>query len=379
MEKDKLNIGILIGGRSVEHDISILSGLQVYHAIDKDKYNVYLFYLDKNYNFYFDDALNKIDTYKDETYKKLPKITFYNKDQKVCFEGIDKRKIKGVIDIFIPVVHGEGVEDGTITGYLDTLGAVYTASDLTSSSIAQDKIYSKIILEKEKINVVPYIGITLDRITEKLLDNINSDLQYPLIIKPARLGSSIGITTVYNKDDLEDKLKKAKKYGSRILIEEKIENFKEYNIAIVREGTNLITSSIEEVIKTDEILSFNDKYEKNQKYEENNHRIIPATLPPHLENEIRNISLKAYNALNMNGVVRIDTIYDTENEILYLNEINTIPGSLSFYLFDVAHISFTKLIDILIRNAIINKTLNQNIIRTFNSNVLNKKSLKLTK
>ena len=377
--KTKLNIGLIFGGRSVEHDISILSGLQVYHAIDKEKYNINIFYIDKYFNIYTDISLSDINTFRLEKYKNLPKVTFYNKDNQVIYKGIDKKKIEGNIDIFIPVVHGEGVEDGTIIGYLNTLNATHTLSDIQSSSIAQDKIYTKIILEKYNICVVPYIGVTFDRYTELLEQDITNKLSFPLIIKPARLGSSIGIKTVYKKDELKKTLLEVNKYGNRILVEQKIENFKEYNIAILKEGSTIITSSIEEVVKTDEILSFKDKYEKNQKYEENKHRIIPADISSDLESQIRNMCIEAYNVLNLNGVVRIDTIYDIENNKLYLNEINTIPGSLSFYLFDVGGITFTKLIDMLIKNAILKKNKETSYLKLFDSNILNSKTILLNK
>lgn len=379
MKLDKLNIGLIIGGKSVEHDISILSGLQAYHAIDKEKYNVIILYIDKFLNIYQGDLLKEIDTYKNEAYKKLKQVCLYSHDNKVYYTEINKRKPLGVIDVFLPVVHGDGIEDGTLSGYLDMLGATHTLSDVTSSSIAQDKIYTKLILEKENINVINYLGITFDRYSDTLEEEITTKLKFPLIIKPARLGSSIGIKTVYDKNSLHEALLEVNKYGSRILIEEKLENFKEYNMAIIKEGSKIITSSIEEVIKTDEILSFKDKYENNQKYSESNRRIIPAQIPYTLESNIRNMVIKAYNALNMNGVVRIDTLYDTKNDILYLNEINTVPGSLSFYLFDIGSITFTKLIDILIKNAIISKNKNKAYLKIFDSNILDNKTLKLHK
>lgn len=375
----KLNIGLIFGGKSVEHDISILSALQAYNALDKEKYNIIIFYIDKYFNIYTGSILSDINTFRLEKYKDLPKITMYNQEGIVHYKGIDKKKVQGYIDIFLPVVHGEGTEDGTLIGYLNMLGATHTLSDIQSASIAQDKIYTKIILEKYDINVVPYIGITFDRYTDLLEQEILKKLRFPLILKPARLGSSIGIKTVYTTHELKKQLLEVNKYGSRILVEEKIENFKEYNIAILKEGSTIITSSIEEVVKTEDILSFKDKYEKNQKYEENKHRIIPADIKADLESKIRNMCIKAYNILNLNGVVRIDTIYDINKNEIYLNEINTIPGSLSFYLFDIGGISFTRLIDMLIKNAILTKNKELNYLKSFDSNILNNKSLKLNK
>lgn len=379
MKNNLQNVGIIIGGKSVEHDISILSGLQVYHAIDKEKYNVIIFYITKNLEWLVGEDLTKLDTYKHENFNKCKQVTLYNVNGIIYYSEIKKPKKKQPIDVFIPVVHGEKVEDGTLSGYLEMLGATYTSSDITSSSIAQDKIYTKQILEQNNIKVVPYI--IKDELTHiyHIEKEIEEKLNYPLILKPSRLGSSIGIKVVYNHTLLKQEIDDISKYGNRILIEEKIPNFKEYNMAVLKEGTTIITSSIEEVIKTNDILSFTDKYITNQKCEINQNRIIPAIIPPTLETKIQDICIKAYNIFNMKGVVRIDTLYDIDTDTLYLNEINTIPGSLSFYLFEKGNISFTKLIDILIRNAILNKQKENKYLKTFISNVLNSKTIKLTK
>ncbi len=378
LKNNLLNIGIIIGGRSVEHDISILSGLQVYHAIDKEKYNVTIFYITKQQEWLTGKALTNLDTYKNENYKNCYQITLYREKNKVHYRSINKNK-KGEIDIFIPVVHGEGIEDGTLSGYLDTLGATYTSADITSSSIAQDKIYTKELLQKENINVVPYIKINYDYYTKELIEIIEQNLTLPVIIKPARLGSSIGITVASTTEELRNKILESTKFSSRLLIEKKLTNFKEYNLAIIKEGSQIITSEIEEVIKTDDILSFKDKYQNNQKYEENTTRIIPADINEELKQNIIEMCKKAYISLNLKGVVRIDTIYDNDTNTLYLNEINTIPGSLSFYLFDKVGINFTKLIDILIKDAIISKNKEKKYLKIFTSNVLNNKTIKLKK
>ena len=188
MKNNLLNIGIIIGGKSVEHDISILSGLQVYHAIDKEKYNVTIFYITKKLEWLVGEDLTKLDTYKNEQFNKCYQVTLFNEAGNIYYQGITKHKKKNLIDVFIPVVHGEGIEDGTLSGYLEMLGATYTSSDVTSSSIAQDKIYTKQILEQNNINVVPYITKDEIKHISQIEKEIEEKLKYPLILKPSRLG-----------------------------------------------------------------------------------------------------------------------------------------------------------------------------------------------
>lgn len=379
MDNNKLNIGIIIGGKSVEHDISILSGLQVYHACDKNKYNVTIFYLTKKLQWLIGDDLSDINTYKNNSFSKCKEIYFFTDNNKTYYKLHNKKSKPAIIDVFIPVVHGEGVEDGTLSAFLDLVNGTYTQADLTSSSICQDKIYSKQILYTENLPVLPYIKMTSTKTYYECLKEINNTIQFPVIIKPARLGSSIGISTAHNDTELRIGVEEGLKFGERLLIEKKLSNFKEYNIAICKDGNKLVLSCIEEVKKNDEILSFVDKYERLDKLDDSSNRIIPAIINESLETKIKDICKKAYLSLNLCGVVRIDTIYDEDTNNIYINEINTIPGSFAFYLFDKANISFTKLIDIVIKQALLNKKINDKYLKVFSSSVLNKKSSKLIK
>lgn len=380
MKKDnKLNVGIIIGGRSVEHDISILSGLQVYHAIDKSKYNVSIFYITKDLRWLVGDALKDIITYEEEKYSNLNEVCIYKTKEGVFYRPIKSRKKEQRIDLFIPVVHGDGIEDGTLIGYLDMLDIPHTASKLTTSAIIQDKILTKQILSNVDIPLIKYICMTSNDNYYEILEKVKEKLGYPVIIKPARLGSSIGITTANDDSEFKFGVEEALKYGTRILIEKKIQNMKEYNIAIISNSNKLITSCIEEVNKTDDILSFIDKYERDDKLDNKSNRQIPAILSKELEEEIINICTKAYIYLDINGVTRIDTIYDIDKNKIYINEINTIPGSLAFYLFEKKNIDFTMLVNMLIKDAILTKQKDSKRLKTFVSNVLNKKCIKLNK
>lgn len=368
---DLINIGIIIGGCSVESEISLISGSQAYLNLDDTKYNKIMFYLDKNNKLYIGKCLENIETFKTNNFTDLKEVALRNINNQVYYYLLTKPKKLYPVDIFIPVVHGYGVEDGTIAGYLDMYNATYTSSSLIPSSTVQDKALTKVLLDKYKIDNVEY-QILLSSDDEVLLE-------LPLIIKPAYLGSSIGISIVKTKEELDDAINNAFKYVNKVLVEKYISNYLEYNCAVIKDKEEYITSSIEEVLHTKDILSFSDKYENNNKMSDSTNRIVPANIPTQLKEKIENLSIYIYKIFNLAGVVRIDYIYDTEEEILYVNEINNIPGSLAFYLFEPLGITFTKLLDILIHSAILEKHKKNKLITSFKSNVLNNKGLKLKK
>lgn len=368
---DLINIGIIIGGRSVESEISLISGSQAYLNLDDTKYNKIIFYLDKDNKMYIGKCLENIETFKNNNFTNLEEVALRNINKQVYYYKMKKPKKLYPVDVFIPVVHGYGIEDGTVQAYLDMFDATYTTSSLISSATIQDKTLTKSLLDKYKINNVDYQIL----LSEK--DEIT--LEYPFIIKPAYLGSSIGIETVKTKDELEEKLHNAFKYSDKVLVEKYIENYKEYNCAVIKNKDEYISSSIEEVLHTKDILSFIDKYEDNNKMSSSTNRIIPANISDELNKKIKDLSIYIYKIFNLNGVVRVDYLYDTKEDVLYVNEINNIPGSLSFYLFEPLNITFTKLLDILIYSAIYEKHKKDQLITSFKSNVLNNKGLKLKK
>lgn len=379
MKNTKLNVGIIIGGKSVEHDISILSGLQVYHAIDKEKYNVTIFYINHELEWLIGDDLTDINTYISGNFSKCNTVTLFGENHRVYYKGIFSRPKATPIDVFIPVVHGEGVEDGTISGFLDTIGGVYTNASLTSSAIMQDKIYTKELLQNTKVKTTPFIKMTIEDDYNQICEEVDKTFGFPVIVKPARLGSSIGITVAENIEAFRKAVEEAFKYDERIIIEKKLQNFKEYNLAVVKDANKLIPSLIEEVIPSVDILSFKDKYENMDKISDASNRIIPAILPKEIEETIKEYGTFVYKYFSLNGIVRIDFLYSEEDKCIYLNEINTIPGSLAFYLFDKLDISFTRLIDIIVKNAILSKNNQLRYIKSFSSSVLSSKGSKLIK
>ena len=357
MNNEKIKLGIIIGGKSVEHEISVISGLQTYFSVDHNKYDTTIFYLDKNNHIYVSKELNSIETYKSNYINKEKEVFIKNINNQIYYQYLNKPKKSYPIDIFIPVLHGYGTEDGTVVGFLDIYQAIYTCSDLIPSAIIQDKVATKAML---KLGNFPSVeGIVA--IEGKTIEEVPFPAKLPLAL-------SANFLFILLAERIAIKIEKA------------IINFKEYNCAVIKDHNELITSTIEEVKHDEEILSFSQKYEKSEgKMSGSPNRIIPASINEQLKEEIIKISKELYRWFDLKGVVRIDYIYDLDENKLYVNELNNIPGSLAFYLFEKEGIPFTKMIDILVTNAIIEKHNKDKKITTFESNVFNKKSLKLNK
>lgn len=335
----KLKVGFIYGGISTEHEISIISALQAINNMNIDKYDVVPIYLSKNGVFYTGKYLLNIDNYKDLSLipKKCKEVSIIKKNNDFALLSVNfPHKILANIDIFFPVVHGYNVEDGSIAGFLETIGAPYAESDLYASLIGQDKVIQKMVFKENEINVVPYTYFYeneyLDN-EEEIISKIN-ELSFPVIVKPARLGSSVGINIAADEVSLKEAINEALKYDEKIIVEKVIENLKELNCSVLGDKDLYKPSLIEEVSAKENILSYEDKYISGSKSKgmASASRKVPADISKKLTKEIENMSVRACKALNTSGIVRIDYLYDTKNEKVYLNEINIIPGSLSFYL-----------------------------------------------
>ncbi|MGM9882311.1 MAG: D-alanine--D-alanine ligase [Bacilli bacterium] len=350
----KLSIGVIFGGNSLEHDLSILTAIQAMDNIDKERYEVVPIYITRDLVMYTGGMLRYIDSYKDFNLIKryAKKVNLVNKNGKFILEttGFIRREYKE-IHLAFPMVHGKNVEDGAIIGYLETIGVPFVGNDIYSSSLGQDKIFTKQILEANGISVTNYVHFTdndYQSDKEEIFKKIDK-LTYPLIVKPARLGSGIGIEIVNRKEELESSIEKVMKNDSRILIEEYIESRNEYNMAVFQSKGKLIGSIIEEIIK-DEPCNYYDKYRKDN--DDTYKKIYPADISKALTEEIEKTSKKVYKYLALGGVTRIDYIYDNKKKKLYVNEINTIPNFFSHHLFEDKNIDYRELLGIMIKEAI---------------------------
>ena len=352
----KLSIGVIFGGNSLEHELSILTAIQAMDNIDKERYEVVPIYITKDLTIYTGGMLRYIDSYKDFNLieKYAIKVHLVNKNGKFILQktGIFKGEYKE-IHLAFPMVHGKNTEDGGIIGYLETIGIPFVGSDIYASSLCQDKVFTKQVLEANGLPVTDYVHFTdtdytLDK--EDIFKKIDK-LSYPLIIKPARLGSGIGIEIVNRKEELESSIEKVMKIDERVLVEEYIEDRKEYNMAVLLSKGKLIGSVIEEIEK-EGFCNYYDKYHKDDEEDDGFKRTYPADISKTLTEEIEKTSKKTYSVLSLGGVARIDYIYDKKKKKLYINEVNTIPNFFSHHLFEDKNIDYRELLGIMIKEAI---------------------------
>ncbi|MEG0700448.1 MAG: D-alanine--D-alanine ligase family protein [Muribaculaceae bacterium] len=360
----KTTIGVFFGGRSVEHEISVLSALQGMLAINKEKYDVVPIYISKQGKWYNGDALMEVRNYKDtaaliakvdEVYM-VPEYGDYNlyKKKRSMF-GSD---IVTHLDVVIPILHGTNGEDGIFEGVLETIGIPYAGCNTVSSANGMDKITMKMIMQCCDIPVVDYVWTTdkqwfAER--ESIIAKVETKIGYPVIVKPANLGSSVGIGRATNREELIAKLEDAEQYSTRIIIEDMVEDLQEINCAVLGDADEHISSVCEEPIKSGEILSYEDKYmggSKSAKGMQASQKRIPAELPDDVTKRIQFLAGETFRVLSCHGASRVDVIIDRKTSNVYVNEINTIPGSLSFYLWEATGISFEKLMERLVELAL---------------------------
>lgn len=383
----KIKVGVIYGGKTTEHEVSIITAVQAMEHLNQDKYEVIPLYLTKDNELYTGGSLMDMDVYREPDLLKryCTNVVMYNKNGAIILQnkkGIFKRTVKE-LDIVIPAVHGYGMEDGNLTGMLDVIGVPYTGSDIYGLTVGQDKVFQKQILQAENINVPNYEWFydTEYMENEKEIISKLEKLKYPLIVKPARQGSSIGIGLANDLESLKSAISEAINYDEKILVEQVIPNMVELNCSVLGSSSYMEASAIEKVMGKDEILSFRDKYlgngakkggVKNQssKGMVSASRVIPADIPEKLKEEIEQTSKKAFRALGASGVVRIDYLYDEKNKKLYVNELNSIPGSLSFYLWTPLKKDYSELLDDLINISVKRYKKNLKKTKSFESNIL---------
>lgn len=347
-------IALVYGGESCEHDISVITAMTVLNML-KTRYQVYLVYL-KDGCFWTGDALKDINFYKKFDRYKVKETHF-----KKGIMAVKKRFGYGEykVDCAVMCNHGGVGEDGSLSGYFEVAGIPYTASGVFGSSVCMDKIYAKMLLEKFKFPVVNYRIFRKGYRCERL-----EELGYPLIVKPARLGSSVGISYAANRAELEKGLEFSANFDSKILVEKALTDFQEYNCAVCEGNGRIVVSDVEHPIFEKEYLDFYDKYVNADR----SAREIPANIDSKLRDKIQRMSKEIYLLFELKGIVRIDFLY-AENK-LYVNEINTIPGSLACYLFKSGGLKGVDVVGFAIDNAIEDFRKKRKLARDFASDVL---------
>ncbi len=393
----KIKVGVLFGGKSVEHEISVISAIQAMQSLNRDKYDVIPIYITKNNEFYVGENVGKIESYTDinSLIKSSQRVIMVNDENKVKLIKYPQKMLsKGYvdyIDIAFPVVHGTNVEDGTLQGYLQMMNIPYVGCDVLSSAVGMDKYVMKTVLKDNGIPVLDckcYTANQYDENEDAIVEEIESAIGYPVIVKPVNLGSSIGISKAENRTELYDSLETAFQYATKVLIETAVQNLKEINCSVLGDYESAEASECEEPVSSDKILTFAEKYigdgsTKGAKGTKGGvkssggskgmatlKRKIPADITAKQRDTIRTLAVKAFKCLGCGGVSRIDFMMDTKTGNIWLNEINTIPGSLSFYLWEPVGVKYPELLDKMISLALKRERESENITYTFDSNVL---------
>ena len=380
----KTKVAVIFGGKSTEHEISIISAVQAMNNMDEDKYEIIPLYLTKDNAFYTGEALRKMDNFRNikTLLPKCQRVILVNEEFKnyvVRYPSkLFGKNVISEIDVALPVVHGTNVEDGTLQGYLRTLNIPFAGCDVFASGLGMDKYAMKIMLKEAGFPVLDCCRFNAHDFQEpeNVVATIEKKFAYPVIVKPVNLGSSIGISRADDRDGLDKALETAFTFADKVLVEPAITELKEINCAVLGDSDEAVASECEEPLNAHDILSFQDKYMSGgaksggSKGMQSLQRKIPADIPFETKKEIQEMAVKAFQYLDCNGVSRIDFMIDKATGKIYFNEINTIPGSLSFYLWEPVGIKYKELLDKLIKLALKRQRRENDIVYSFDSNVL---------
>lgn len=383
-----ITLGVIFGGMSVEHEISVISALQTIHAFEEFKYNIVPIYISKQGQWYTGPGLTVIQNYRNmnkllswcEQVYMTPTRGDYNLYRNKT--GVFKNKVVTKLDVIFPILHGSYGEDGSLQGFFEMIGIPYVSSSLRASLLAMDKISTKYLLKSNNMPCVDYFWFSdKDWFKDKqsYLQKAK-ELGYPLIVKPATLGSSVGISKAADEKSLEQAINTASGFSNRIIVEKMVENLQEINCSVYGTHDDCQASVLEEPVRTGDILSYQDKYMgagggskgakqgakmsaklggkmggmKNggSKGMSGSERKCPADLPEDVTAKIRSLAVQCFKELDAAGIIRIDFMRDADNGNIYINEINAIPGSLSFYLWEATGKKFVDVLDDIINQAI---------------------------
>lgn len=381
----KINLAVLFGGKSVEHEVSVISAVQAMASMNKEKYNIIPVYMTKQNEFWTGEKLFDINSFRDipELLKECTACVFVRSEGKV---QLIRQKMKKFgsnlisdVDIAFPIVHGTNVEDGALQGYLHTLDIPYVGCDVLASAVGMDKFVMKILLKDAGFPVLDccrFSAFEIGRI-EECADKVESKFGYPVIVKPINLGSSVGISKASDRDSLIKSMENAFEFSDRILVEPAVVNLKEINCSVVGDSESAEASVCEEPVQAsdEDILSFEQKYVGGGKSGGSKgmatlKRKIPADITPEQDEFIRKTAVDAFRYLGCNGVTRIDFMIDMDSSTIYINEINTIPGSLAFYLWEPKGVKYSELLERMIQLALKRYRMGEKINYSFDTNIL---------
>ena len=386
----KIKLRVLFGGKSVEHEVSLISALQAAAYLDRSKYDVVPIYMTKKNEFYIGEEIGKIESYRDgipQLLKKSQQVLMIPADGRVQLLHYPLKKlgnnVEETIDIIFPIVHGTNVEDGALQGYLKTLGVPFVGCDVLSSALGMDKYMMKCVWKEAGLPVLDCLRAEHRRYLEapeKFIDQVESQIGYPVIVKPIDLGSSVGIRKALDRAELSDAMEYAFQFAHKVLVERAVPNLKEINCSVLGDYEEAEASECEEPVSSDRILTYEEKYLRKEGGKTGTKgasegmaslsRKIPADITPEERAFVRDTAVKAFQALDCCGVSRIDFMMDAATREIWINEINTIPGSLSFYLWEPMGLKYTELLDRMIQFALKRERDQAEISYAFDTNIL---------
>ncbi|HAO61034.1 MAG TPA: D-alanine--D-alanine ligase [Erysipelotrichaceae bacterium] len=376
----KLKVGVLFGGASVEHEVSIISASQAMAALDREKYDVVPVYLSKHHQLFSSEKFTEVEIFRDldKIEKSFPQVSLVREKSKYFLVPVKPSLFSKPIeiDLMIPVVHGTHCEDGTVQGLFESVGIPYAGCDVIAAAVGQDKVVMKHILQNSGIPIVDWFWFyryEFERSSSEFLIRANA-LGFPVVVKPANLGSSVGITVAKTEEEFIVAVREASRYDVKIVVEKAITALREVNCSVLGFDSEMKASVLEEVRKSDEILSYENKYTSGSKGSSKGmasaSRIVPAPLSEYQTQEIQKYAIETFKALGSSGVARIDFLLDESTHRVYVNEINTIPGSLAFYLWDASGMDFTALMDRLVKQAVDRQRMREKMIFSYDTNLL---------
>jgi len=362
-------VAVIFGGRRTEHDISIISALQVLNNLDSGKYNIMPIYIDNDGRFFVGKKLYDLNFFKNIDYKKLKEVAIMSSSNFVFVKRHNSFVKWKKLDFVFIVLHGLNGEDGTIQGLFELNGIAYSSCGVLASALSMDKVAMKIAFKGLDLPILPYVWFYYeDYQTDEniVINRLEKELKYPMIVKPANLGSSIGITVCKTKNDLTNAIEIAGSFDQKIVVERAIEKLKEINISCMGLNDQVELSVTEEPINWKSFLSFSDKYMKSGTVK----RRMPAIITLDMEASILEMAKKVFTNFFCKGIVRIDFMLDEDENKIYLNEINTIPGSLAFFLWKDRNYNFKSLLDKNIEYVVKDQASKKKLNYQYNSGIL---------
>lgn len=340
--KRKTTVAVIFGGRSVEHDVSVVTGHQVIRAFDPERYEVVPIYIDRDGRWLTGEPLLDLKNFKDEiaSYKGVmsaiisPGTNHHGLIINPTAGRFEKSEVKR-LDVVFPTIHGTHGEDGTLQGLFELADIPYVGCGVLASAVANDKILTKDVLRQYAIPVVDDVHFTREewlRDPDAIISRITAALAYPLFIKPATTGSSIGIGRANDETLLRAAIDVAAHFDRRILVEGAVTNCIEINCAVMGNTPDIRTSVLEQPVSWEEFLTYEEKYLRGGEGMKSAERLIPAPIGDELTARIQTYARAAFQAIEGRGTARVDFLVRPKEGEIYLNEVNTLPGSLAFYL-----------------------------------------------